>query len=209
MTGKTHRIGGVVVCLSGYLLLKNEGMLIANMNPMLQLGIMYPFAIYGSVVSDLDHHWKSAPSKDPVSWVINKALHIAPHSESTLLNAKHRSWQTHSDLFLFLMIALGMYLTINCGGSVDAVFIRLIFMGLTFGIVSHLILDMLTPAGIWSILLMTLKRLFNLRGLPDKLVLVPSSSFFATDGQWEHGVRMVLWVISFILLAVILLGIFG
>ena len=67
MTGKTHRVGGMLCCLGGYTLLEANGMLLGDVNPLLQLTIMYPFAIYGSTVSDLDHHWQSAPSKDIVS----------------------------------------------------------------------------------------------------------------------------------------------
>lgn len=213
MTGKTHRLGGVVVCLGGYMALQSNNMLLPNVDPILQLAVIYPFAIYGSTVSDLDHHWQSAPSKDPISWIINKLLHIAPKSRNTFVNAKHRSWQTHSDLFLFLMILAGIILFNTSTTGFDQALIRLIFTGLIFGIISHLILDMLTPQGIWSILLVGIKKLFGVRGMPVKLDLVPDTSFFSTDGPWEHGVRIVLWLVSFLLLGVILMsrfpGIFG
>lgn len=206
MTGKTHRLGGVVVCLGGYMALQSNNMLVPQVDPLLQLAVLYPFAVYGSTVSDLDHHWKSAPSKDPISWIINKLLHLSPKSSNTFLNAKHRSWQTHSDLFLFIMLWVGMLLFNSTTDGISQAIIRLIFTGLVFGIISHLVLDMLTPQGIWSILLMGVKKLFGVRGMPVKLDLVPDTKFFATDGPWEHGVRLCLWVVAFILLAVILIS---
>lgn len=209
MTGKTHRLGGVVVCLGGFLALKETNMLIPNVDPMLQLAVIYPFAIYGSIVSDLDHHWQSAPSKDPISWIVNKLLHMAPNSKNTFLNAKHRSWQTHSDLFLVLMILAGVFMFNSSYNSFDQALIRLIFIGLIFGIISHLILDMLTPQGIWSVLLVGIKNLLGVKRMQVKLDLVPNTPYFATDGPWEHLVRAILWIISLALLGVILAGTLG
>ena len=109
MQGKTHRIGGVLCAATGYVLLSSKGLLLKDVNPLLQLAVMYPFAIYGSVMPDLDHHWESAPVRDPVSWGINKVLHLANGKSNIakplkLFDAKHRSWQTHSDIFLILLI---------------------------------------------------------------------------------------------------------
>ena len=59
MTGKTHRVGGMLCVLGGFTILDSKGMLLGNVSPMIQLVMMYPFALYGSVVSDLDHHVKS------------------------------------------------------------------------------------------------------------------------------------------------------
>jgi membrane-bound metal-dependent hydrolase YbcI (DUF457 family) len=202
MTGKTHRIVGVVACLSGYLLLEKNGMLLGDVNPILQLAVMYPFAMYGSTVSDLDHHWQSAPSKDVVSFVINKLLHINPNSKNSFLNAKHRSWQTHSDLFLALMIVIGVLLFTATANTPDQILIRLIFSGLILGIISHLVLDMLTPAGIWSLALLLFYRIFNIKKKPYKIDLVPDTKFFATNGPWEHYVQVFLWWTSIILLAI-------
>lgn len=203
MTGKTHRLGGVVCCFGGYLLLESQNMLVANVDPLVQLSVLYPFAIYGSVVSDLDHNWQSAPCKDPVSFLINKLLHILPNSRNSFFCAKHRSWQTHSDLFLALAIILGMFITQMQTNDMSACLFRLMSTGLVMGIISHLILDMLTPQGIWSIFLLSVKKIFKLRG-SAKISLVPNSEFFATDGTWEHIIRMILWVASFLLMIVIL-----
>ena len=76
MTGKTHRVGGMLCVLGGFTYLESKGLLLRNVNPLLQLTVMYPFALYGSIVSDLDHNANSIPSKDIVSIAINRVLHL-------------------------------------------------------------------------------------------------------------------------------------
>lgn len=204
MTGKTHRVGGMLCCLAGYSLLESKGMLIDNVDPLLQLTVMYPFAIYGSVVSDLDHNWNSAPSKDIVSFCINKILHLTTgikkksKSVLNLFDAKHRSWQTHSDLFLVLIIMLSHYLLNLNIGSVNTVVLKLVSTGLLLGIISHLLLDMITPEGIWCIPSTIVANTLKVK-TPKKIHLVPKTKFFATGGKWEELVRKILWVICFIL----------
>lgn len=206
MTGKTHRVGGMLSCLGGYALLKDSGMLLSDVSPLLQLTVMYPFAIYGSTVSDLDHHWQSSPSKDIVSFGINKALHLSTKVRSRLNNrsvlykslglfdAKHRSWQTHSDLFLLIMVFISFILLSGGVTSADQVLIRLVSMGLILGIISHLLLDMLTPEGVWSVFLTTLSKLTDSRMIPHKIHFVPNKEFFRTGGPWENLVRSAMWV---------------
>ncbi len=76
MTGKTHRQGGMLCSLVGFALLKQNGLLNPEVNELVQLLVMYPFCVWGSVASDLDHEWDSAPTKGYPDFVINKALHI-------------------------------------------------------------------------------------------------------------------------------------
>jgi membrane-bound metal-dependent hydrolase YbcI (DUF457 family) len=225
MTGKTHRIGGVFCVLGGYTLLSANGMLLSGVNPLLQLGVMYPFAMYGAIVSDLDHHWESCPSKDLVSYGINKTLHLFNKVEDitevvadgslldetfSFFSVKHRSWQTHSDLFLLVMIGLMFYLLTGEVTTADQVIIKLMFTGLILGIISHLALDMLTPEGVWCFAFMALKKLSKrFKGLRDKINLVPKTEFFSTGGRWEKIVRGVLWLSSFILAVPIILAMFG
>lgn len=191
MTGKTHRIGGMVCAMTGYCLLESKGLLINDVDPLLQLTVIYPFALYGSVVSDLDHHWESAPCKDIVSFGINKLLHIT--------GAKHRSWQTHSDLFLCLILALGNLLLHFASGA-ESIIINLVFSGLLLGVISHMILDSLTPQGIHSVILILISKVTGNKKMPTKIRFVPKAAYFATDGPWEGNVRRVLWFLSFILL---------
>lgn len=199
MQGKTHRVGGVLSALAGYAILEGNGMLISNVEPVLQLAVMYPFAIYGSIVSDLDHNWNSAPAKDPFSWCINKVLHLTTglrqksgkklNSALSVFDAKHRSWQTHSDLFLFVFIALSFFIGSSSIVGASSIIFKLIMLGFTLGLISHLILDSLTPEGIWFIVPSIIRR------KKVSFRLVPKSKFFATGGSWERLIRSIMWVI--------------
>lgn len=223
MTGKTHRVGGVLCVLGGYTILESKGLLLGNVNPILQLAVMYPFSIYGSIASDLDHALESIPSRDIVSLAINKILHLTSGvvdkigERSTLgkilsiFDAKHRSWQTHSDLVFLLLLFFVLRLFNMDNYSVDFVILRLIGTGFILGLVSHLILDMLTPEGVWFLIgkviifgVNLISRLVNKRIkiykiVPRKISFVPNTKFFRTGGTWEVGVRSVMWVICVLL----------
>ena len=79
MEGKTHRLGGTVCAMAGFITLKDSGYLIQSdlISPALQFLVIYTAGIYGGMWSDNDHHWESSPLKDPASWLQNKVLHIA------------------------------------------------------------------------------------------------------------------------------------
>ena len=183
--------------------MQKNGMLIEDVNPLLQLAVVYPFAVYGSVLPDFDHNWNSCPSKDIVSFAINKLLHLTNGVAEkngkqpfilSILNAKHRSWQTHSVLFLLLMCAVSVVLSNSLVGTFDAMLFKLVSEGLILGIISHLVLDALTPEGIW------LAIPSFLSGKKLKFRVVPKKQFFATGGRWETLVRYMMWVIIVILL---------
>ena len=209
MTGKTHRVGGMLCVLGGFTYLESKGLLLRNVNPLLQLTVMYPFALYGSIVSDLDHNANSIPSKDIVSVAINKVLHLTSGlNESTggrnkvfgLLDAKHRSWQTHSDLFLVALIyALYQMVMETKLATVESVIWSLVGMGFILGVISHLVLDMITPEGIWSFILVGISKVTGKKLIPKKLRLVPDSKFFSTGGPWESLVRNILWICCVVL----------
>lgn len=197
MEGKTHRLGGVLCTLIGYSVLESKGMLIEGVSPLIQLTVMYPFALYGSVFSDLDHGWQSSPAKDPFSFLVNKLLHLTTwvrkktDAKGKLLfvfDAKHRSWQTHSDLFLCALIAALVAILYGDNSSVSSVIFELVALGFIIGVVSHLILDMLTPDGIWVIIPSLIK------GKRVTVSLVPRTKFFYTGGRWEMIIRVVLCV---------------
>ena len=206
MTGKTHRVGGVLCALGGFTYLQSKGLLLNNINPALQLLVMYPFAVYGSTFPDLDHNENSSPNKDVFGVVINKVLHLsnAERGPLKIFNAKHRSWQTHSDLFLALVLALGWYVfkIPRDGYTAEKAILMLVGMGFALGLISHMILDLLTPEGLWSLLFIGLGKIFGFLKsvLPRKIRLVPYMRFFYTGGKWESFVRTVLWVLSIILL---------
>ena len=227
MTGATHKAGGMLVSLVGFELLRQKGLLLPNVNIGLQWLVMYPFTMWGSIASDLDHHWDSCPQKDYPSRLINLALHITkPVKESyektmssknrrkspayriaNALNAKHRSWQTHSTLTLYLMFFI-LYLAFNQKlpslGAIDSMILTLVLTGICMGIIAHFILDMITPEGIWLISLVMLNSIlsvFNPRiKIPAKLHLVPNNSFFATGGAWEQKVQKFLKFVTVVAL---------
>lgn len=219
MTGKTHRQGGMLVSIVGFYLLKENGLLLPNVNVGLQWLLMYPFCYWGSTASDLDHHWDSCPSKDYPSWMINKALHLTAPIEKTLdatlfegqkdrnvvykvsklLNAHHRSWQTHSDLTLVVMLYLldcVLHGRFTALGAVDTSILTLILMGICIGIVAHFLLDMITPDGIVSVVGTTINACFKKVKLPfrvpERIRLVPRTKFFATGGKWECFIQWLL-----------------
>lgn len=206
MEGKTHKLGGVLCALAGYRILESNGMLIEDVSPLLQLAVIYPFAIYGSVFSDLDHGWQSVPARDPISYVVNKVLHLTTgvrkktNSKNfivSLFDARHRSWQTHSDLFLFSLIFISVMLLNSSMIGVSGTIFKLISMGFIIGVVSHLILDSLTPEGIWFIIPSIIKQ--------EKVSfrLVPKTKFFATGGPWEKLVRAVMSIaIAFYMISI-------
>jgi len=221
MTGKTHRIGGMLCCLAGFSLLENKGILIQGVNPISQLVVMYPFSIFGAIVSDQDHHFESAPAKDLVGYGINKVLHLTTplrkkkeklkeehHIGSGKLNpvlsvfdAKHRSWQTHSDLFLLIFMYLSWFLMFRkITVTADDVILRLVTVGLSIGVLSHMILDLITPEGLWSFIKIALNKLFGLK-LRNHISLVPNLKFFATGGKWEKLIQKTMWLVCFILVA--------
>ena len=228
MTLKTHRAGGMLVSILGFAILKEKGLLLPDVNEGLQWLVMYPFTMWGSIASDLDHHWSSCPSKDYPSRLVNTALHITKPVKKSLdkafsnkqkenslvykivkfFNASHRSWQTHSDLTVYAVLFL-LFSVLNRGlenfGAVDVAISALVLTGVCLGIIAHLILDSITPDGIWLIgfiLLNKFLKLFNSRiNLPQKLHLVPDMHYFATGGRWEEHVQKVLKFLTYLALA--------
>ena len=179
MLGKTHHAGGTVAALLAFEVMRVNGWMIPDCNEFVQLLMMYPFASFGSIFPDLDQNDDAQPSKDPVAIAIHKVLRIT--------GAKHRSWQTHSLLFTggfcFLLFALVFLCNSLIGmNTIEWAFLRLATIGFIAGIISHLILDAFSMAGIhiWP---------------GFKLRFVPKSSAFKTGGKWETFVFYILIII--------------
>lgn len=210
MLGKTHRTGGITVALAGFIFLDAQGLLLPDVNPFLQLIILYAFAMYGSTWPDLDHHWGSVPSRDIFSKMCHMVLHLTTKTRKRMLeagankknlgfkllgifDAKHRSIQTHSDLTLVSILGLVYWLTHDGGFTgTNAALIQLIGVGFAFGILAHLILDGITPEGVWFTSFMVINTVLRRKILPEKVSLVPHKQFFATGNQWE---TIIMWVI--------------
>lgn len=218
MEGKSHRVGGVLAALGGYYMLKEQGFLIEGVTPLVQLAIIYPFSIVGSLLPDQDHHEESAPMKDVISMTFCKILHLTTKlrkrmkangvsEKSTLysllgvFDARHRSWQTHSDLSFFLISWMLLGVMSSSGGllTAEGIVIKLISIGLVLGLLSHLILDMLTPSGVWCLMFVGLNKLIGRKVFPEKIRFVPNTHFFSTGGKWESWWRWGMGVVSFLL----------
>lgn len=234
MTGKTHKMGGMLISVIGFSMLKNNGLLLPDVNEGIQWLVMYPFCVWGSVASDLDHHWESCPSKDIPSWFVHKALHITEpvyrvlddklsssekktnilYKASRFFTARHRSWQTHSDLtFVFMLYLLSLITSggLSFLGSTDVMLLSLILTGLCLGIVAHFILDLLTPEGVWCTPMVLINR-FILKGkLPrtfEKWHFVPKMRCFATGSAWEDFIYKVLRVLTVVSVIYLLVSVF-
>ena len=232
----THFQGGLFISVFGFWLLKINGLLLPDevLHWSLQWLLMYPFAIWGSLAPDLDHNPNSIPMKDIVSRAVYTVLHITnpvrqhlrskkteaelKHSKvygvANTLCAKHRSWQTHSDLTLAVLVLVLVKLISGAWiigrGNLDTTILRLILTGVTMGMTAHLFLDMLTPDGITLIgmkVLNVIRLHFNPKRskLPETLHLVPHKGYFATGGKWESKVRWVVHKLTW--LSVIYLGV--
>lgn len=179
----THKAGGAVAMLLAYGYMRGEGYLVEGIHPLMQLAIMYPSASFGSTLPDLDHHWGSVKEKTPFNYIVHKVLHLT--------NPKHRSWQTHSVLVTMGMCylmweLLNLYIVIK-GESTTLTLLKLMLLGLSVGVGSHLMLDAITRSGIYII--------------PTKKIrLVPDSSKFSTGTGWEEGIRKILIVLFIVLL---------
>lgn len=173
MEGKTHRMGGITFALVGFEVMRSNDLLIPDVNPLLQLAILYPLSQWSSTLPDLDHHWESTPNKTPVTKILHTLLHLT--------RPKHRAWQTHSILvtggilaLMFSLVFYGHYLAPSLNDK-DWTILQLMVMGIILGVTSHLFLDSINPSGIHLI--------------PNlKFHLVPKTKFFATGGAWETKV---------------------
>lgn len=180
MLYKTHKAAGLLGCLIAFDVMRNGGQLAPNLNEFVQLAIIYPACSWASTAPDLDHALCNVKEQTPINIAINKLLHIGKCS--------HRSVQTHSVLFTggFCALLFGLLQILgvaNIGFDENSLaIIRLMILGITFGIASHLIMDSLTTAGIWLV-----PKL--------KFRLVPNTKAFATGGKWEDFIRVTLYVI--------------
>lgn len=180
MIGKTHRAGGTAFALVGFEVMRQQEMLLPDVNPLLQLAVLYPVAQWASTLPDLDHHWGSVGGKTPVNWIVHKLLHLT--------QPKHRSWQTHSLLvsggllfLLYTLVAIGDQIYPSASAT-DWIIARILVTGLVLGYTSHLFLDSINPSGIHLIPGMKIK-------------FVPRTSFFSTGGPWETNIIYPLCLI--------------
>lgn len=234
MEGKTHYIGGAVGALAGYQFMRSSGALLPSevLSPTLQLLVIYSAGLYGAQWCDIDHHIDSSPLKDPISLVMNKILHFAnPHYKALdktltgkqkrdslgykwykFLRCVHRSWQTHSEftlILLYILYNLPNFVDGVMTGYIDMTLLRLIVTGLTFGVLSHIILDLFTVEGIPTAVGTFISIFYPRIPVLKRLRLVPKSGIFVTGSRYEKIVRSLLFYVQFVLLAVVISDLLG
>lgn len=186
----THKAGGTLGMLIAFDTLKRHGMLLTDINPYIQLLIMYPAASWGSTAPDLDRFKNSIVDETPVNLVTSGLLKV--------LGAKHRSWQTHcliitGGMALVLPVILESWAAKKLG-YFDLRLLRLLIYGFVTGVLSHLFLDALTPEGIHLVPYV-------------KIRLVPRITFFSTGGIWEKFVCAILYIAILVALLHLIFGI--
>lgn len=224
--------------LVGYSYLHSQGFPLVETAPLASFVAMYPFAIWGSTASDLDHYpgsvWDEVklagkrsghtiPSQDVVSRTFSHLLHLTtplrralpPRSRLSnimgILDCKHRSWQTHSELpLVLLMMALWSVNSSTPSTTLSSALWVLILNGVILGLIAHLCLDLLTPEGLpFATGLFVNRVLLGRRVLPERIKIIPhvpptkqgEPGFFSTGGTWEkkivfnvlHAVNLILF----------------
>ena len=193
MMGKTHRAGGALAMLLSYQFMQNHDMLAETINPVVQLLIMYPCCMWGSVAPDLDQSDDAIPEKAPLSILIHKIIYLG--------KVRHRSWQTHSIAFtgglvglLFLILLyINNYGLLNLN-AVSLTILKLMLMGLSVGIASHLLLDAFTYEGIH---LIPPTKGKNGKKKVHWIRFVPHTDAFKTNTKYETVVRYLLYILFF------------
>lgn len=67
MTAKTHVLGSMSLALGGYILMDKGGLLIPDVEPLIQLGIILPYSVWASTVPDLDQAHDSVAQSSPIN----------------------------------------------------------------------------------------------------------------------------------------------
>ena len=237
MEGKTHYVGGAVATLAGYLVLSESGNLLSTdvVSPAFQFLIIYTGGMYGGRLPDIDHNSKSNPMKDPLGVLLNKVLHVFNKPYTKLdeyiekrkawsmkkslkyrllkfLSCTHRAWQTHSEftlLILYLLYVAPELLGIGVAGTVDRVILDLFVMGLSLGVVSHILLDAMTYEGSVFAIGTFIKTMWPKVPMITNVRLVPKIKTFTTGSPYEKMVRRILLQTQFVLMLLVIASFFG
>lgn len=159
---KTHIVGGLAL---GYIAFNNIDILSVDINISTNLLIASGGLIFGSLFPDIDKHNSYLSQKlKPLSMITSKVL-------------KHREF-THS-IVGTIILSLIMNLILN-GFNLTLEVINILSLSFTIGIISHILLDMLTPAGVVlfyplyrkKVKLISLKTSNNKFGLMEALIMI-------------------------------------
>ena len=187
MTSKTHVLGGMALGIGGYMYSQKMGLTIDGVSPILQLGIILPYAIWSSTLPDLDQDNDDVAERNPINLVLQKFFN--------LIRAGHRSAKSH---IYPMLVALVCYVLClrgvmtnyipGAGGSI----LQLITLGMFLGLFSHFLLDIMTEAGV---------QVGRIR-----LRIVPRMAMFGTGTTYELVVRRLLYVVCCALLVLVFRG---
>lgn len=185
--GKTHVLGGMAFGLGSYLAMKETGILVAGVPDIAQLGVMLPYAIWGSTFPDLDQENHQKAEDNPINLVFQKVFKA--------FGVKHRGAGSHVIPALAATAASGvLWWWMQIGKvpiSIASTIGLLVCIGFACGVVSHLILDCFTMAGVHGI------------GGKPVIRFVPHNSIFGTGTPYEMVWRKFLYVIDVILLVMV------
>lgn len=185
MLGKTHVLGGMSCCLTVFVLMEHEGMLIPEVNELLQLGVALPYAVWASTLPDRDQDNRYKAEENPINLAVQKFFR--------LLKVPHRGAVSHlypTVISYAILIYLLRCMLISTSISTSVCITLLIMVGISSGLLSHTILDCFTTQGICG----------------GKIRFVPHNSALGTTGPdgkpsfYELSVRKGLYVITCILL---------
>lgn len=181
MTAKTHVLGGMTLALGGFMYLDSSGLLIPDVNKVLQFGIIMPYAMWASTLPDLDQDKDSTAQNSPINFVIQKFFNV--------IGAGHRSAKSHIApviISLLLYLAIAFNFIFRSFNGTEITIIGLMVLGLFLGLFSHMLLDMMTKQG--------------LRVGGVVLRIVPEADIFSTGSLYESMVRRALYIIVCVLL---------
>lgn len=130
MKGKTHIAGGIAI---GYLVFNNIEILNVNLSDEKTLFLATIGLTLGALFPDIDHK---------NSTILNKVKSIGNIISKIF---KHRGF-THSILGSIIITILFAWLFSSSG--IDKTFNIILIKSIYIGIISHILLDMLTPSGV-------------------------------------------------------------
>lgn len=184
MTSKTHVLGGMVFGVGGYLYTQALGMTITDVTPVLQLGIILPYAVWSSTLPDLDQDNSEVASQSPINLVIQKFFNM--------IKAGHRSAKSHVyPMIISFAIYLAVLRIMVGGNATDAemVILGLMVQGIFLGLFSHFILDIMTEAGV--------------QFRKKRIRIVPKLQTFGTGTPYEDLVRKILYILLCVLIIMV------
>lgn len=177
MTGKTHVVGGNVLALGSYIIMRKTGLLVDSIWEPLQLGIILPYATWASTLPDLDQNNRNRIETNPLNSVVQDLFRV--------VQAGHRSVKSH----IMPCVIVGVLCVLSILGKsvfklnqVSSNILFLLLIGLFCGLFSHLILDLCTSDGIYI--------------AGKRIAFVPKSQLFGSGTRYESIFRRICYVLS-------------